>query len=269
MFDAKTLLRQLSPLFAGTCVAITSLSASAITNIENERPGPPDEGWSGQLELGLSGKSGNQDQEEYTGAGKVTWHKGDNTAFVLAERAYGKTRGLTDTDETFLHMRGIRELEENFAAEAFVQWQQNAFDNLTSRSLAGGGGRYDLVNKPEVVTLSLGLGAFREREELDLGTFNQVSWAWRANSYAAYRHQLNSQVRLLGTLYYQPNLSDTDDFRVLTEFGVSVAINGSLSLNLSYSLSHNSDPAVNLEATPPIDKAETNTGYVTSLVYSF
>lgn len=269
MFDTKSLLRTLPTLLAGSCLAITSLSASAITNIENERPGPPAEGWSGQVELGLSGKSGNQDQEEYTGAGKITWHKGDTTAFALAERAYGKTRGLTDTDETFLHLRGIRELENNFAVEAFLQWQQNAFDNLASRSLIGGGGRYDIISHPEVVTLSLGLGAFREREELDLGTFDQVSWAWRANSYASYRHQLNSQVRLLGTLYYQPNLSDTDDFRVLTELGMSVAISGSLSLKLSYSLSHNSDPAVNLDATPPINKAETNTGYSTSLVYSF
>jgi putative salt-induced outer membrane protein YdiY len=243
--------------------------AFAITNIENERPGPPEEGWSGQVELGLSGKSGNVEKEHYHGAAKVTWHRADLTSFAIAQRTYGETFGLTDTDETFLHLRGIKQVSERMAAEVFAQWQQDEFDNLKSRTLAGGGGRLDLLSQPEVVTLSLGLGAFREREELDLGTYNDVSWAWRVNSYANYRHQINPQLRLISTLYYQPEVSDFNDYRVLFEAGVAVAVSERLSLNVTYSLTHNSTPAVNLAATPPITKAETNTGYTTSLVYNF
>lgn len=252
-------------LFASLC--FTRLPALAITNIENERPGPPDEGWSGDVELGLSGKSGDQEQEHYHGAGKLTWREGDTTAFALAQRAYGKTFGLEDTDETFLHLRGIRQITPTLAGEAFTQWQQNDFANLTSRALVGGGGRFDVLSQPEVVTLSVGLGAFREKENLDLGTYNQITWAWRANSYVAYRHQINPQLRLVGTAYYQPNVGEFDDFRVLLDFGLVVAIYEHLSLKVSYGLTHNSDPAVNLAAN--INKAETNTNYVTSLVYSF
>lgn len=249
--------------------ALLSLPANAITNIENERPGPPKEGWSGQVEVGLSGQNGNQEKEHYRGAGKITWRAGDTTAFALAERAYGETFGIKDTDETFLHLRGIHQLDPRFAAEAFVQWQQDDFDNLSARALLGGGGRYELFNQPEVVTLSLGLGAFREKEELDLGTFTDTDWAWRGNSYVAYRHQINPQLRVVGTTYYQPNLEAFDDYRILFDFGLVVAIYKSLSLKMSYALTHNSEPAVNLQANPPINKSETNTSYATSLVYTF
>lgn len=250
-------------------LATAVVPALAITNIENERPGPPDEGWSGQAEIGIAGQSGNVDKEHVNAAGKLTWRQGETTAFAIAERAYGESRGLKDTDQTFFHLRGIHELNETLAGEAFVQWQQNEFDNLTSRTLAGGGVRYNLLDRPDVISLALGLGACREREELDLGTYDEVSWAWRANSYVTYRHQLNPQLRLVSTVYYQPNMDEMDDYRVLLDLGVAVAINESLSLKVSYSLSHNSDPAVNLDANPPINKAETNTGYTTSLVYSF
>jgi putative salt-induced outer membrane protein YdiY len=261
--------RTISSIALSCCIATASLPAIAITNIENERPGPPDEGWSGQAELGLSGKSGDVDKEHYHGAGRLTWHQNKTTVFGLAQRTYGETRGLKDTDDTFLHLRGIQQLRPWFAAEGFVQWQQNAFANLSSRTLAGGGGRFDVLNEPDVVSLSVGLGAFREREELDLGTYREVNWAWRMNSYAAYRHQLNSQVRLVSTFYYQPDVNNLDDYRVLFDAGLSVALHERLRLKLSYALSHNSDPAVNLDANPPINKAETNTGYTTSLTYSF
>lgn len=246
-----------------------SLPALCITNIENSRPGPPAEGWSGEVELGLSGKSGNQKESDYRVAGKLTWHSGPNTVFAIADRDYGKTLGIKDSDDTFAHMRGIHAFSESFAGEAFIQWQQNEFDNLESRSLMGAGGRFDLIHQPEVITFSLGLGGFREREELDLGTYKEINWAWRVNTYTAYRHQINPQVRLVNVIYYQPNVDELKDYRILFDFGFLVAISKSLSLALNYSLSHNSEPAINLQANPPINKHETNSQYSTSITYRF
>lgn len=252
-----------------SAVLWTSVPAFSITNIENARPGPPPEGWSGNLELGFSGKSGNQKEANYHTAGKITWRSGQNTAFAIAERAYGKTSGVKDTDETFTHIRWVHAYTPTLAGEAFVQWQQNAFNNLESRSLVGAGGRFHLVNQPDVLSLSLGLGAFREKEELDLGIYEEVNWAWRANTYLAYRHQINEQLRLVNTLYYQPNADDFADYRVLFDVGFLVAISERLSIALNYSLNHNSEPAVNLEADPPINKHKTNSQYSTSITYSF
>ena len=51
--------------FTGTLLISIHFSAQAISNIERERPAPPPEGWSGQLELSANGKSGNVEEDRY------------------------------------------------------------------------------------------------------------------------------------------------------------------------------------------------------------
>lgn len=71
------------------------------------------------------------------------------------------------------------------------------------------------------------------------------------------------------TTYYQPGLSDFDDFRVLFDAGISVKLSTNLQLQVNYQLTHDSEPAQNLSALPPIDNHKTNTEYKTALLYSF
>lgn len=243
--------------------------AWAISNIASRNPGLPEQGLSGMLLMGLSGKTGNQQEQDYQGSAQLTWRKNDNVFLGIAERNYGKTREVKDTDDAFVHSRWTHLLTPAWGAEAFAQWEENEFSNLTSRVLLGGGFRYLLPGEKEAVSLSVGFGGFREREKLDLRTYQELNQTWRINSFYAYQHQLNPQVLVSSTAYFQPKVDDWEDIRVLFNLALTVKLTQTLDLQLAYKATHNSQPAQNLEAEPVIDNYKTNTEYSTSLVYSF
>lgn len=256
-------------VFAVALIIFWQSSAYAISNIESQRPGPPPEGWSGNLEFSASGKSGDVDEDRYGLGGRLTFQRQRNTVFGVLSAAEAKTQGVKSADESFAHLRWIHQLTEPVAAESFVQFQQNEFSNLQARYLAGGGGRFRVLSREDAYTLYLGLGAFHEWEEIDLGTFTDKHRLWRVNQYISYQHKLNEQVNWFATAYFQPAFGDADNYRALLDTGLLVRLNGHLSLRLAYNLRHNSEPPQNLLATPVIDREKTNSQYTTSLRYEF
>lgn len=256
-------------LFSLLILLLTHSAAQAISNIESQRPGPPPEGWSGHLEFSASGQSGNVDENRYGLGGRLVYKTGENKVFAIVEGAEARTQGIKTTDERFAHTRWMQEQTDITSIEAFVQFQENAFASLLSRYLTGGGGRFELLSKPESYSFSLGLGAFHEWEKTDLRTYTERGKTWRLNTYWAYQHQLNEQVNWSNTVYLQPSLEDVDNYRVLFEAGLTVQLIGALQLQVSYNVNYNSHPPRNLEADPVVDRASTNTQYSTTFLYEF
>lgn len=255
-------------IFTFTALAI-SLHAHSISNIEDSRPGLPKEGWSGHVELGFDGKTGNQTEEHYNAAAKIISRHDDNIYLGIFDRKYGTTSGVTDDDDSFLHGRWTHLLNTKWAVEGFVQWEENIFDNLKSRSLIGSNIRHIIAEGDKVFSLTLGLGGFIEREVLDLDTYEQESKLWRINSFAVYKHRINDQVGISATLYYQPQTTDFSDYRGYMTSALSVKLTETLDLKLQYDVNIDSQPAKNLDASPEIDNSKINTSYKTSLVYRF
>lgn len=248
---------------------VFSLNVYAISNIESSRPGLPEEGWSGHIEFGFDGETGNKSEEDYSASAKAVSRHGDNIYLGILERDYGTTRGIKDTDDSFIHTRWVHLLNTKWAVEGFIQWEENVFDNLKSRSLLGSNMRYVIAKDDKVFSLSAGLGGFLEREVLDLDTYEQESNLWRVNSFAVYKHRLNDQVGISATLYYQPSTSDFLDYRSYMTSALLVKLTTTLDLKLQYQMTRDSMPAKNPDATPPIDNHIVNTRYQTSLVYRF
>lgn len=244
-------------------------AAYAISNIERERPAPPPEGWSGRIELSANGKSGNVQEDRYGVSGRTVFKADKNTYFVILSKAQTTARDIKTADETFAHARWIHQRTDDFAVEGFVQWQENEFDNLLSRSLVGGGGRWRVFYAPDRYSFALGIGAFREWERTDLGSFTDHEQRWRVNTYWSYTHQINEQTSWFNTVYFQPSLSDKDDYRVLLDTGLNVQIIGGLSLRVNYNLKYDGAPPKNLAAQPPVDLRRTNSQYSTSFIYQF
>jgi putative salt-induced outer membrane protein YdiY len=266
--------RNTEPVMLFRCVLLSLLLsahsvASAIANIESQRPGPPPEGWSGHLELTASGKSGDVEEDRYGVGGRLGYRVDRNIVFGMLSAAEARSQGVKTADESFAHLRWMHQRSERIALEGFVQFQENAFASLLSRYLAGAGTRIQLMSSPDRYEVYTGLGVFREWEHTDLGTFRERERRWRFNSYWTYKHQLNEQVSWFGTLYFQPDLSDQSDYRMLFDTGLRVRLTGSLHLRLSYNLRHDSDPPRNLLATPVIDRQKTNSQYLTAFLYEF
>lgn len=244
-------------------------AAWGISNIENERPNLPEQGFSGALKVGLNGKTGNQEEESDKAGVKIIYRLDDNIFMTLMDKEYGTKHNIKTTDNSFLHARWIHLLNDKWATESFAQWEEDEFDNLTSRVLVGGGARYLAAQEKDVYSFALGLGAFREVEKQNLVSYQETNRLWRINTYYTYKYQLNSQVTLVNTTYAQPSTSDLGDFRLLFDLGINVKLTNSLQLKLNYKLTYDSDPAKNLLVSPPINNYKTNTQYETALSYNF
>lgn len=248
---------------------VYSGSALAIANIESEKPGLPDDGLKGNFSVSMDGESGNANELNYDVGLKLNYRNDKNMALLIANKSYGETEGVEDDGDSFVHLRGIRLISDKWAAETFVQWAKDEFTNLKYRALLGGGGRYTALSKADTYSLSLGLGAFREKEVLDLITLEETTLIWRLNSFLSYNHQISEQTHVVTTAYFQPSIDDSDDYRILWNLGLSVQMTDSLSLGLEYQLTHDSLPAQNLDIDPAIDNDETNSKYATSISYQF
>jgi hypothetical protein len=91
----------------------------------------------------------------------------------------------------------------------------------------------------------LGFGAFHEQEILTdkLGTSDpRETNLWRANTYLVLKGQVNEQVRLYSTTYYQPDISDTADYRILEQASMLVKMAQNLDLKLSLDIAFDSKP---------------------------
>lgn len=238
-------------------------SASAIVSMESLHLGSPQQGWSGQFQLGASGASGNTEKYDAAAGFRLQWHENDNTSFLVVNASYGRSAGTTNTDNHFVHIRHINAMSESWAAEGFLQQEENLFTRLEYRDLAGAGLRYALTMQDEDHVAYLGTGAMYVREKLlDPGVSEQaLERIWRGNLYLVFRFQLGDHSSISSSTYYQPKLSDTDDFRALEDMALSVDINKSLALNVGINVSHDS--------LPPAGVEKTDTVYRTGISYKF
>lgn len=248
---------------------VSSVKVMAISNIEADKPRLPSEGFSGAVGLSLEGKKGNQDKEAYAGSGRFNFRRDEDLYLLLLAEDYGEKNQKRDDRSSFAHLRWTHLLSEKLATEVFVQRESEEFDYLKSRRLAGGGLRYFVGFKPDHYLCALGFGAFKEREINDLKTFIEEQNLWRLNSYYSLKLQVNSQLSLANTIYFQPNTEDFDDYRVLFDLSLSSKITERLAINLAYRLRHDSQPAHNFSIDPPIANHSTNTEYKSGISYSF
>lgn len=250
------------------CLLIFTSSTWAISNIENERPNLPEQGFSGSIKIGLNGKTGNEEKKSNECGVKIIYRMDDEIFMALFDREYGTNKKIKTTDNSFAHARWVHLFNNQWAIEGFAQREENEFDNLTSRVLGGGGIRYMLSQEKDVYSFALGFGTFHEIEKQNLISYEEKNQLWRINTYYTYKYQLNNQVTLVNTTYAQPDASDFNDYRLLFDVGFNVRLTNSLQLKFNYKLSYDSKPAKNLLVLPPINNYKTNTQYETALVYN-
>ena len=225
---------------------LSSRQACAIVNVEQAIIGKTADGIHSSLGLLVSGASGNTDKSAAGLDMLELWQHGEHTEFLQLQYAYGRSRGQTDTDRAFVHLRHRTRVDEDWAAEAFAQTGRDRFARLSQRTLLGAGARLTLFEDEGRAAGYIGLGAFNEREVLQAraGTTDELDVRlWRGNSYLILKQQINQHARFSNTLYYQPALSGAADYRVLEQAALLVKLGEQLDLKLSLEIAFDSMPA--------------------------
>ncbi|MDQ6959684.1 MAG: DUF481 domain-containing protein [Mariprofundaceae bacterium] len=246
------------------CLLLCPAAALAIVNVEAAHAGPPADGFSGSATVSFGGASGNSNRFRGRADGRLQWHAGRHTDFAVFSYDYGKSRGRTDTNREFAHLRHRFQFTPAWALEGFVQAERDEFARLSFRSLAGGGLRRTLLERDAVAAVYLGLGAMYEREILlrDFRTSDPRGESiGRANTYLSMQTRFNAQTRFSSTIFYQPAVTDATDFRLLEEASLHVRLADGMELRL--------DVEVRYDSRPPQTVKTTDTTYTTGITVSF
>ena len=269
-----------------TLALATALTAptAAQVNTEKTRVGANEPGWGGTFDVNASLQRGNTERE-ILGAGvrlQYAWPRLEadvasetessddpatgpaNVIFLVSNYSFTRLNDNRYINNAQAHLRFIRQHSPRISFEVFGQYQFNEFIRLEDRFLAGGGGRFALV-QAERTEVFVGAGYMLEQETLDLPAslpYPRSSEHHRSTNYLTVRYNSeNERLRFVQTLYAQPRLDRPEDFRLLSETSFEIQLFQRLALAINLNVTHDSEP--------PTGVKETDVALSNSLRYSF
>ena len=257
--------------------------AAAQVNTEKMRVGANEPGWGGTFDINASLQRGNTEREILGGGVRLqyAWPRLEadttgeagtddetedpaNVIFLVSNYSFSRANDNRYVNNAQGHLRFIRQHGPRISFEVFGQYQFNEFIRLEDRFLAGGGGRFSLV-QAERTEVFVGAGYMLEQETLDLPASlpdARSSEHHRSTNYVTVRYNSEDErLRLVQTLYAQPRLDRLQDFRLLSETSFEIQLFRRLALAINLNVMHDSEP--------PTGVKETDVVLSNSLRYSF
>ena len=276
-------------LAASVLAAALAAPAASQVNTENMRVGANEPGWGGTFDVNASLQQGNTEREILGGGVRLQYawprldaagksesgpdetESGDeetggpgNVIFLVSNYSFSRANDNRYVNNAQGHLRFIRQHSPSISFEVFGQYQFNEFIRLEDRFLAGGGGRFALV-QAERTEVFAGIGYMLEQETLDLpapqpdGTNSEHH---RSTNYLTVRYNSKDErLRLVQTLYAQPRFDRLQDFRLLSETSFEIQLFRQLALAINLNVAHDSEPPAGIK--------ETDVVLSNSLRYSF
>ena len=225
--------------------ALYAPAYAQIVNVQGQLAKPPEtDGVTGQAELKLDWREGNNPLFDIGGSGSVLVRRGRVLSLALVRGGYGTSRGLTLTKRTFEHVRTRVFLSCVWRWEAFAQHEYDQFRRLSVRALAGTGPALQILNTKEVGLLA-GAAYMLELEVLDnrMGTIDagRETTAHRASLYLTGTENAGA-VSFAQTVYVQPRLDDAGDVRVLGELSVTSKLSKRIALSDAFTVAYDRTP---------------------------
>lgn len=210
------------------------------------------ENWSGQGELGAFMSSGNADNTGVTASLALT-KEGIKWRHKVAARAdYQRTEGVT-TREQFLAAYEInRKITDRLYAYGLAQYERDRFQGFAARYSASGGLGYDVLT--EGPTLSVKAGPAWRRTELIGGASTSIAglaaadFDWILSDNLTFTQDASAFIQSGSSTF----VSDT---------GLQASISDAVSVRLSYTLEHDTDP--------PAGAVKTDTLSRITVIYGF
>ena len=276
--------RAVCALAAVALATAMATSAAAQVNTEKMRVGANEPGWGGTFDINASLQRGNTEREILGGGVRLqyAWPRLDadttggaetddveteapaNVIFLVSNYSFSRANDNRYVNNAQGHLRFIRQHSPKISFEIFGQYQFNEFIRLEDRFLAGGGGRFGLI-QAERTEVFAGIGYMLEQETLDLpvalpdGTKSEHH---RSTNYLTVRYNSEDErLRLVQTLYAQPRLDRLQDFRLLSETSFEIQLFRQLALAINLNVMHDSEP--------PTGVKDTDVVLSNSLRYSF
>lgn len=146
----------------------------------------------------------------------------------------------------FIHLRYLEKINQYFSKEAYVQKQFDYFQRLKDRNLIGGGARFSFDIKDSTKRLFyifLGSGLMYENELLNIKK-NYSTNIIRSSSYFNISWIPNNNFNISSVLYYQWDIFNSTDFRILNISSLNFKFNDYLSFVFSFNYRFDNHPPI-------------------------
>lgn len=130
---------------------------------------------------------------------------------AIAQAEYAALDSKTINNGGFFHLRYNYALFRSVKAECFSQIQYNKIWNMPFRFLIGAGPRFKLLDFQKS---RLYFGPLYMYEVQQVKTGNYTQYNHRMSAYLSWNTELNSLLFFSGTVYYQPLLSNFQNYRL-------------------------------------------------------
>lgn len=190
---------------------ISSLTYSQVVNIEARRLRTEKDGWAGEAGADFFILKEVNTVFAIEGKAQIQFKQDRSLLLFLSDFGFIKA-GETDFQNSgFQHIRYNYKVSTGFLRwEAFTQGQFNKVRDIKLRLLAGTGPRIKLYDseKMRFYAASLYMYEYEERNSESL-----IERTNRLSSYFSYTFDIG-KLLFFGTVYYQPDLANFDDYRI-------------------------------------------------------
>ena len=219
------------------------LSSSAVmaqvVNIESRRMRSDTTGWIGTAEASFQ-FSKSVDEIFDLGALIHLQFKGKNDLWLfLNEMRIIKGAGTQFVNSGFAHVRYNRKVtKELLRWEFFTQYQYNKALEVGQRVLAGTGPRFKLYDSDNFRAYIASLYMYEYQESVDKLIIERNH---RTSSYLSFTFDFE-RVEFSNTIYFQPNMRDLKDYRVLSQSDVMFKIFENLKFKTGFNYRYDTRP---------------------------
>ncbi len=224
-------------------------SGAAQVNTEKFRKYSTKKGFLFNTTFRFGYSAGNSDYISFDGTARLDYNGKVNNAFVVANYDYKESSSEKIVNKGFVHLRGIHPFNDILSGEGFLQQEFDEFILLKDRKLAGTGVRIKIMDfNSKADTLSglrshLGLGLMYEHEIYGLPDDEEIKKeTFRMTSYLTIDWKLTQRISFWAIGYYQPNVSQIQDFRGILDTGIEIWMIGKLYFSIDFSYRYNNEP---------------------------
>jgi hypothetical protein len=241
------LVRIISVIILWLVYAVSPVRAQV--NIEKMREDGAGAGFSTDLSLLFSTRSGNVDITELGLSLRQDYVAQKSTSFLIVHGLYGWKDGDAFSNEGLLHLRHVRKDWKPAAPEFFTQVNYDKARLLDFRSLGGGGVRIRFF-EGERLQMAWGTAYMIEYERFDLPP---DAWHPRSNThhrwsnYVSLKADLGESTTLAWTTYLQPRFDDFGDLKTLNDGELETDLVSRLALTVTIRLRYDGRPPDGIE----------------------
>ena len=239
-------------LFLLTAIFPQWVAAQGIVNIEDMRR----EGQIGafsSLSLSLMGLRGNDKRDNYTIQARFDKNTVDIDSFFIVQKSKMKRNDMVMADSSMLHGRVVFKNDSKYDPEIFVQQAKDPFLRYRQRDILGAGARITLNDHAR-----MGLGLLTENEE-DMNAIKTRTE--RITSYFHDDYEVAENIDFNVTIYYQPSIDSTKDYKASILGSFDFKINDNLKISFTYNTF--------FDSMPPATAIKRDEALATKLTYYF